>query len=108
VNNGFPRIQIKGEEEPTMFKTIISTIFHALVLVVAAAVAVWLTITGNTLHVGGLLLAMGAILGAVIFGFRLAEGFGTDRLSIWAGPLSAIRPTQAAIPKNCYELSDAA
>ncbi len=75
-----------------MFRTIISAAFHAAVVVVALAVAVWLTITGHTLQVGGLLIVIGAVLGAVMFGFRLAEGFGPDRLSIWAGPLSAMRP----------------
>lgn len=83
-----------------MFRTIISTVFHALVAVVAAAAAVWLTITGHTLHLGGLLMAMGGVLGAVMFGFRLAEGFGPDRLSIWAGPLSAMRPAEPGLPKN--------
>ncbi len=95
-------------EERTMFKTVISTSFHALVLVVAAAVAVWLTITGNTLHLGGLLMAMGAILGAVIFGFRLVEGFGADRLSIWAGPLSAMQPAEPVRANNGHALREAA
>ena len=62
------------------------------VVLVSAAVAVWLTMTGHTLQVGGLLIAMGAILGAVMFGFRLAEGFGPDRLSILPGPIWAIPP----------------
>jgi len=83
-----------------MFKTIISTVFHAFVVVMAAGVAVWLTITGHTLHVGGLLMAMGAVLGAVLFGFRLAEGLGPDRVSFWAGPLSAMRPTEAEMAKK--------
>lgn len=91
-----------------MFRTIISTIFYALVVVVSAAVAVWLTITGHTLHVGGLLMAIGAVLGAVMFGFRLAEGFGPDRLSIWAGPLSAMRPAKAEVAKSRDALSEAA
>jgi hypothetical protein len=91
-----------------MFRTIISTVSHALVVVVAAAVAVWLTITGHTLHVGGLLMAMGAVLGAVMFGFRLAEGFGPDRLSIWAGPLSAMRQAEPGLPKNGDALREAA
>jgi hypothetical protein len=69
-----------------MIRTIASTVFNAAVVVIAAALAVWLTISGYTLQFGGLLLGMGAIFGAVIFGFRLAEGFGPDRLSIWAGP----------------------
>jgi len=91
-----------------MFRTIISTVFHALVAAVAAAVALWLTITGNTLHVGGLLMAMGAVLGAVMFGFRLAEGFGRDRLSIWAGPLSTMRAAEPGAAKNGDALREAA
>jgi hypothetical protein len=92
----------------TMFRATISTVFHALVAVVAAAVAVWLTITGHIFHVGGLLMAMGAVLGAVVFGFRLAEGFGPDRLSIWAGPLSAMRPAEPGLPNNGDALREAA
>lgn len=91
-----------------MFRTIISTGFHAAVVVVALAVAVWLTITGHTLHVGGLLIVMGAVLGAVMFGFRLAEGFGPDRLSIWAGPLSAVRPPDPGIASSGDTLRKAA
>ena len=91
-----------------MFKTTISTLFHALVVVVATTVAVGLTVTGHTLHVGGLLVAMGAVLGAVLFGFRLTEGFGPDRVSIWAGPLSAVRPPEAVIAESGHALSEAA
>jgi hypothetical protein len=60
------------------------------------------------LQVGGLLIAMGAILGVVMFGFRLAEGFGTDRLSIWAGPFWAIPPPAPVLEKNGDELRNAA
>jgi hypothetical protein len=74
-----------------MLTKITSTVFNAAVAVLAAAAAAWLALTGHTLQIGGLLLAMGAILAAVIFGFRLAEGFGSDRLSIWVGPLRSIR-----------------
>ena len=91
-----------------MFRTMIATVFHALIVIVAAAVAVWLTITGHTLHVGGLLVAMGAVLGAVMLGFRLAEGFGPDRLSIWAGPLRAVRPAEHEVVKNGDPLREAA
>ena len=91
-----------------MFKRTISTLFHALVVVVATTVAVGLTVTGHTLHLGGLLLAMGAVLGAVLFGFRLTEGFGPDRVSIWAGPLSAVRPPEAVIANSENALSEAA
>lgn len=78
-----------------MLKQIVSTVFHAAIVLVALAAAVLLTVTGHTLHIGGLLLFMGAILGAVIFGFRLAEGFGSDELSIWVGPFRSMRPAAA-------------
>ena len=91
-----------------MFKRTISTLFHALVVVVATRAAVGLTVTGHTLHVGGLLVAMGAVLGAVLFGFRLTKGFGPDRVSIWAGPLSAVRPPEAVITESEAALSEAA
>lgn len=68
-----------------MLKRITSAVFYAAVVIIAAGSAVWLTITGHTLHTGGLLMALGALLAAVLFGFRLAEGFGPDRLSIWSG-----------------------
>ena len=91
-----------------MFRRTISTLFHALVVVVATTVAVGLTVTGHTLHVGGLLVAMGAVLGATLFGLRLIEGFGSDRLSIWAGPLSAVRPPAAMIAESRHARSEAA
>ena len=91
-----------------MFKKTISTLFHALVVVVAATIAVKLTVTGHTLDMGGLLVALGAVLGAVFFGFRLTEGFGADRVSIWAGPLSAVRPPEAVVAESGHALSEAA
>lgn len=91
-----------------MLNRIISTVFTAAAVFVGAAIAVLLTITGHTLQVGGLLMAMGAILGAVMFGFRLAEGFGPDRLSIWAGPLWSIPPEAPALGKNGEALRKAA
>ena len=83
-----------------MFRRFASTVFNAAVVLIATAATVWLTITGHTLQIGGLLLAMGASLGAVMFGFRLAEGFGPDRLSIWAGAVWSIRPTTLALGRN--------
>ena len=74
-----------------MFKKITWAVFNAAVLLVGISTAVWLTITGHTLQIGGLLLAMGGLLGAVMFGFRLAEGFGPGELSIWVGPLWSVR-----------------
>ena len=79
-----------------MLNKITSTVFNVAVLLVATGSAVWLTITGHTLVLEGMLVALGAVLAAVIFGMRLAEGFGPDRLSIWAGPLWKIRT--GAIP----------
>jgi hypothetical protein len=43
-----------------------------------------------------------------MFGFRLAEGFGPDRLSIWAGPLSAMGMAEAGVRKNRDALREAA
>jgi len=91
-----------------MLNRIVSTVFSAAVMLVAAAFAVWLTITGHTLQIGGLLMAMGAMLGAIMFGFRLAEGFGLDDLSIWAGPLWSIPPAPPAPGKNGDALRKAA
>ena len=75
-----------------MFTRIATTVFNASVMLVAATVAVWLTAAGHTREMGGLLMGLGAVLGAVTFGFRLAGGAGPDRLSIWAGPLRSTRP----------------
>jgi hypothetical protein len=91
-----------------MFKRTIATLFHALVVVVATTVAVGLTVTGHTLHVGGLLVAMSAVLGAVLFAFRLTEGLGPDRVSIWAGPISAVRPPKAVMAESEHALGEAA
>jgi len=98
---------LEGKEQPTMLNKITSTVFNAAVVVIGTAVAVWLTITGHTLNIGGLLLAMGAVLGAVFFGYRLAEG-GPGRLSIWAGPLWSNPPTKRTLGRNEAELPDAA
>lgn len=91
-----------------MLNKITSTVFSAAVVAIGTGGAVWLTITGHTLQIGGLLLAMGAILGAVFFGYRLAEGIGPDRLSIWTGPLWSNRPTTPAFGRNEGELRRAA
>ena len=90
-----------------MLNKITSTVFNVAVVLIGTAAAVWLTITGHTLNIGGLLLAMGAILGAVFFGYRLAEG-GPGRLSIWAGPLWSNPPTKPALKSNKPELPEAA
>lgn len=79
-----------------MLNRTVSTIFNAAVVVIAATVAVWLTTTGQTLHIGGLLLMMGGVLAAVMFGFRLVEGIGPDQTSIYAGPFSQVRPIMHA------------
>jgi len=83
-----------------MLSKITYLIFNAAVVLIAVATAVWLTITGQTLHVGGLLLALGAILGAVMFGFRLFEGFGPGRLSIWVGPLHSVRAPLPSVEED--------
>jgi hypothetical protein len=70
-----------------MLQRITSLLFNTTVVLAGVVLAIWLTITGHTLLVGGLLVAMAAVLAAVMFGFRVAEGSGPDRLSIWVGPL---------------------
>ena len=74
-----------------MLNKISSTIFNAVGIVVATGALVWLAVTGHAWQVEGLLLVMGAILGAVIFGFRLSEGAETHHPSLWAGPLGSLR-----------------
>jgi hypothetical protein len=71
-----------------MLNEITSTIFNAMAVAVAIAVAVWLAIAGYAWQVEGLMLAMGAMLGAIVFAFRVSESAASGRLSIWAGPLS--------------------
>ena len=84
-----------------MLNRIVSTIFNTAVVVIAATIAVWLTLTGQTLHIGGLLLMIGGVLGAVMFSFRLVEGFGPDQSSIYAGPFSRVGPiTRSAEPRK--------
>ena len=69
-----------------MLNKITSTSFLVVVLLLATA--------GALAHGHWLLLALGAVLAATGFGFRVAEGLAPDRsLSIWAGPLWAIQAT---------------
>ncbi len=70
-----------------MIKKIASIVFFAGSTLAAALTAVWLTATGHTDQVSGMLLALWGVFGAVLLSFRLAEGFGPERLSIWAGPV---------------------
>ena len=91
-----------------MFKKITTTVFNGAIVLGGIATAVWLTITGNTLQIEGLMLAMGALLAAVIFGFRLIEGLGSDKLSIWVGPISSLRARSAARNQDNPELREAA
>jgi hypothetical protein len=70
----------------TMLKYVVWVIFNAVAIIGAIGTAVWLTITGHTMQIGGLLLAMGGVLAAVLLGFRVAEGYGPGELSIWVGP----------------------
>ena len=89
-----------------MLNKITSLVFNAAVVLIAVATAVWLTITGQTLHVGGLLLALGSVLGAVMFAFRLFEGFGPDRLSIWVGPLHSVRAPLLSVQKGEFRTAE--
>ena len=51
-----------------MLKPISFTIFTAAVVLAAITGAAWLTISGHTLQIGGLLLAMGASLARLCSG----------------------------------------
>jgi hypothetical protein len=82
-----------------MLDKITSTVFNAGVFAVAIGATVWLTVTGHALQVEGLLLAMGAILAAVIFGFRLNEGSDNEHPSIWIGPLGSLRSANGTVGK---------
>jgi len=75
-----------------MIQKMTSTFFNAAVVLMATAVAVFLTIAGHISLIGGLLLGM-AILGAVMFGFQVAEGLESDQLSTWPEPRGSIRST---------------
>lgn len=76
-----------------MFKQITWMIFNGGVVLVATVAVVWLTVTGHTLLVEGLLLGLAGVLAAVLFALRLAEGVGPDQLSIWVGPFTSARRT---------------
>ena len=77
-----------------MFKKIAWTVFNGGVVLVSMAAVVWLTVTGHTLLVEGLLLGFGSVLAAVFFALRLAEGVGSDQLSIWVGPFASAPGTR--------------
>ena len=70
-----------------MLNKITTTLFNALAVAVAAGVACWLAVAGYAWQVEGLMLAMGAILGAIVFSFRVSESVASEGVSIWAGPL---------------------
>ena len=74
-----------------MLKRITWVLFNAIAIVAATGVAVWLTLTGHTLQIGGLLLAMGGVLASVLLAFRLAEGYSPGELSIWVGPFRSLK-----------------
>lgn len=91
-----------------MLKRITSTVFYAGVVIMSVGAAIWLTLTGHTLYTGGLLMALGAVLAAVLFGFRLAEGFGPDRLSIWSGRVLPHLPSTPTSADGDHGLGKAA
>jgi hypothetical protein len=70
-----------------MLNKITITLFNALAVAVAVGAAFWLAMAGRAFQLDGLMVAMGAMLGAMVFSFRLSEGAEAGRLSIWAGPL---------------------
>jgi hypothetical protein len=89
-----------------MFKYVTWALFNTAAIIAASGTAVWLTVTGHTLQIGGLLLAMGGVMAAVLLAFGLAGGYGPGELSIWAGPLRSIEAEPSIEPQ--HELLQAA
>ena len=75
----------------------ITTTGFKIAVLAAAALAMGLTVNGHILGLEALLLSLGAMLVATIFAFRLAEGPGPDRLSIWTGPVGPLRPAPPSL-----------
>ena len=89
-----------------MLKRITWVLFNAVAMIATAGIAVWLTLTGHTLQIGGLLLAMAGVMATVLFAFRVAGGYGPGELSIWAGPFRSIKSEPLTEPQR--ELRNAA
>jgi hypothetical protein len=88
-----------------MLKCVTWGYFQCRWITAAAGSVVWLTITGHTLQIGGLLLAMRG-RAAVLLAFGVAGGYGPGELSIWAGPLRSLESEPSIEPQ--HELRQAA
>jgi hypothetical protein len=64
-------------------------LFNLAVMAIALGGSVWLVAGESALFIEILLLLNGALLAALVFGFRLAEGSNPQSLSIWTGPCGA-------------------
>ena len=89
-----------------MLKRLTWIAFNAIGIIAATGTAVSLILTGHTLHIGGLLLAMGGVVGTILLAFRLAGGYGPGELSIWAGPFRSLTTEPSIEPER--ELRQAA
>ena len=68
-----------------MLQNILRKLFDLAVMAIALGGSVWLVAGESALFIEILLLLNGALLAALVFGFRLAEGFNPPSLSIWTG-----------------------
>jgi len=74
-----------------MLKWVTWAAFNTVAIIAATGMAVWLTLTGHTVQIGGLFFAIAGVLTTVRFAFRLAGAYGPGELSIWAGPFSSLQ-----------------
>ena len=92
-------------ERETTFKRVTWAIFNAVAVTAAGGTAVRLTVTGHTLQIGGLLLAVGSIIAAVLLqpGGRLRHRRTFD---LGRAPLRSVEPESSIGPQ--HELLQAA
>ena len=83
-----------------MLQNILRKLFDLAVMAIALGGSVWLVAGESALFIEILLLLNGALLAALVFGFRLAEGSNPQSLSIWTGFPAAecIRPMASNPP----------
>lgn len=68
-----------------MLQNILGNLFNLAVMAIALGWSVWLVAGPSALFIEILLMVNGALLAALVFGFRLGEG-SNQSLSIWTGP----------------------
>ena len=69
-----------------MLQNILGKLFNLAVMAIALGGSIWLVAGPSALFIEVLLMFNGALLAALVFGFRLAEG-SNQSLSIWTGPV---------------------